>query len=111
MKEEKKFTAKDEWNLVKWLIIHIHKQLDKEHPKLKRIDSNLIHFIVHEIAEKCKLPITRGWFKHGPYYVTVDDVLIKDFGMDKSQHQIYGNEKIMEKFIECDCHKNGGERK
>lgn len=97
--------SKKELALTKSVIIQIYKHLKKAHPKLIRVDSNLFHFIVYKVAEKCKLPITRGWFKHGPYCPVVDDVLIEMNVMDKSQHQMYGNEVPMEKVIECKCHK------
>lgn len=100
-----KMNKKEEYNLVKCMVLTIYKFLKKEHPKLIRVDSNLFHFIVYEVAKKMKLPIARGWFKHGPYIQILDDVLIDLGWMDKSQHQLHGDEKIMEKIIECGCHK------
>lgn len=77
--------------------------LNKEHPKLKKVDSNYFHWVIYDVAEKCKIPITRGWFKNGKYCPVVDDILI-ELGMDKMQHQLYGNETPMKNIIECDCH-------
>ena len=96
--------SKKEKDVVKYIIANIFKYLNKAHPKLIQVDSNLFHYIVYDVAEKCKLPITRGWFKNGPYCPVVDDILI-EIGMDKTQHQLYGNETPMEKAIECRCHK------
>lgn len=105
MKKMKKMKfSKKERDIVKGIIILIHKQLKKQHPKLTKVDSNLFHFIVYDVAEKCKLPITRGWFINGKYCPVVDDILI-EMGMDKSQHQLYGDETPMERLIECECHK------
>lgn len=99
-----KFTKKES-SIAKHVIIQIIKNLKTQHPKLKMVDSNLVHLIVYDVAEKCRLPITRGWFKNGKYCPVVDDILIKMNVMDKSQHQMYGNEIPMEKMIECECHK------
>ncbi len=97
--------SKKEYNIAGYLVVNICKSLKKKHPKLIKVDSNLFHFIIYDVAKKCKLSISRGWFKHGGYCPVVDDVLIDFKMMDKSQHQMYGNEQIMEKIIECDCHK------
>jgi hypothetical protein len=94
---------KEEW-LINYLINYICKVLTEQHPKLKKIDSNLFHFVIYEVAEKQNLKITRGWFKNGPYCPKVDDILVKRGMMDKSQHQIDGKEVMMEHMIECDCH-------
>lgn len=98
-----KFTKK-EYNLAKSLVMVIAKEIRKEHPKLIRADSNLFHFIIYNVIKKTKLKITNGWFKNGPYVPVVDDILIDLKWMDKSQHQMYGDEKIMNKVIECKCH-------
>lgn len=97
-----RFSKKD-YALAKGIVLKIASELKKQHPKLIRVDSNLIHFMAYDVIEKCKLPISRGWFKWGKYVPVVDDVLV-DLGMDKSQHQMYGNEVPMETMIECGCH-------
>lgn len=99
-----KFKAlSNEEMLIKSMIHTIMETLKKQHPKLKKVDSNLFHFIIYRVAKKDNLEISSGWFKHGPYCPVVDDVLV-EMGMDKAQHQMYGDEEIMEKCIECDCH-------
>lgn len=95
--------SKEEYSLAKYIIILIHMFLIKAHPKLLKVDSNLFHIIVYEVSEKLNLPIARSWFKNGMYCPVVDDILI-EMGMDKSQHQMYGNEIPMENIIECGCH-------
>jgi len=94
-----------EKRLVKYIVYYLLRELKKEHPKLKQVDSNYFHFIVCYVADKCKLKIIRGWFKNGPYCLAVDDLLV-EMGMDKSQHQLYDNKEVMmKKWIVCDCHK------
>jgi len=90
--------------LINHILNLIIKTLIEQHPKLQRVDSNLFHFIIYDIAEKNNLPITRGWFKNGQYIWKLDDILIEKGMMDKSQHQIHGNEQMMEYMIECECH-------
>ena len=105
-----KFTKK-EYTLVKYIVLTLIAQLKKNHPKLIKFDSNVIHFMVYDVAEKEKLPITRGWYVHGPYVPIVDDILVDLGYMVKSEHQMYGNEKMLEKLFECECHKVKGELK
>ena len=97
--------SKEEYNTAKFLVLNIIKEMKKHHPKLITFDSNIIHFIASDITKKQNLYLTKGWFKNGPYIPVIDDILVDLEYMDKSQHQLYGNEKIMEKGIICNCHK------
>lgn len=102
---KKLWFSKKEKVIAKGIIVLVIRQLKREHPKLIKVDSNLLHFIVYDVAKKLGLPISRGWFKNGKYCPVVDDILIKMGIMDKSQHQLYGDEVPMEKVIECGCHR------
>jgi len=82
MNEEKEKT------IARYLIQEIWKNLKKREPNLKSIDSNVFHFIIYSIAEKCKLSLTRGWFYWGGYVPAVDDVLVEDGMMEKKYHQM-----------------------
>lgn len=95
---------KEEIELCRIIADRIIQVMKKYHPGLKRFDSNVVHFIAYRFITDNKWPISTGWFKHGPYVLAMDDALIEMGIMDKSQHQLNGNEKMMENLIECDCH-------
>jgi len=105
-----KFSEK-EYELAKHIVLSLLAQLKKNHPKLTKVDSNLIHFMAYEVIKKEKLTISNGWFKNGPYVPVIDDILINLGIMDESQHQIRGDETPMTKWIECECHNNKGDLK
>ena len=105
MKGKEIHAPKEEVELVKVIILEVIRIMKKYHPKLRKFDSNLMHFQVYHLIKDLKLPISRGWFKHGMYVLAVDDALIEMGMMDKSQHQLHGNEEPMKYLIECDCHK------
>lgn len=95
---------KEEIENAKPLINLIYAELRKQHPKIRKVDSNLFHFCLYRLHKKGMINLSFGWFKHGPYCISIDDALVDMKIMDKEQHQLYGNEKIMKKVIECDCH-------
>jgi hypothetical protein len=101
--------GKKEKLIARYLVGRILQEQKKKHPKLKKVESNYIHILVNEVVKKCNLPLSGGWFKYGPYYPVVDDVLV-ELGMDPKEHQLYGDDNIIMKYcIECDCHKGGKE--
>jgi hypothetical protein len=91
----------------KWFIYLIWKSLKKNHPKLIAVESNLIHFIIHDLqAKHPEIKLTHGWFVWGPYYPAIDDVLVEEGFMDVKYHQMNpnGENTMMEKLIRCGCH-------
>ncbi len=97
--------SKKEYKIAKFLVVRLVQEMRKKHPKLKALDSNIIHFMISNVTKKQKIKLSGGWFKHGPYFPVVDDVLIDLGWMKESEHQLYGDEKPMEEWIKCDCHK------
>lgn len=76
--------------------------------KIKRIDSNLFHFIIHDLIKKSDDPtlksVTCGWYKHGPYIAAVDSYMVLAGGMEEHQHQLHkkSKEHMLESMIEYD---------
>ena len=85
-------------------VIHsVLKNLQKKEPKIVKIDSNVIHFIIYDIQKKLKpnskdWQIPFGWFIHGLYSPLIDDMLVEMKVMDKKYHQLDGEEPFKREF-------------
>jgi hypothetical protein len=58
-----------------------------------RFDTNFFHFIIYDVAEKCKDKkvhgLTRSWFRNGKYVPAVDSFLVLLGGTEEHQHQLH----------------------
>jgi hypothetical protein len=98
----------EEYKTAEYLIYCIIKEIRKQHPKLKSVESNLFHFIIHDIQKKLpkEIKLAHGWYYWGPYYPVVDDVLVDNGAMDAKYHQMNPkcDHTMPEYMIDCDCH-------
>lgn len=87
--------------LLTYFINQFIKLLTKKKPKIKSVDSNILHFMIYKLVQKdskLKKLIPFGWFIHGPYCYIIDDLLIEKFGMDQKYHQLEGTSPFNREF-------------
>jgi hypothetical protein len=105
-----------ELEFARYVISQVYEKLNKEHPQLKGVNSDLFHNICYFAVEKiqknpeyskefkAKTNLTRGWYINGPYVLAIDDVLVEMGVLKPESHQFYGKDPGMTKLIDCECH-------